>query len=205
MEALFYAIVVAVFLGLLAILLFPISLRFDSTREQFRVAWLGLSFTKKLSSKKLLGPIAKREKEEEPPTAKGETQKKKKHRIKAIGRFLLHDRYLILELLRKGYRPLINVLHAVSLRELEASFSTPDPMWNGVLFGVFSNIHLDNVRLSANFTNINYVRGRMQLYPYQIVKMTTSLMIRLPYRRIIKTFLYIKKSRKRRNYYDKRA
>jgi len=141
---------------------------------------MGLSVEKRLSRKKPRRSVEKPE-------------RKKKRNIKAIGLRLAKDRDLILELFQKGYRSMIDVLRSVSNQEIEATFSTPDPMWNGVLYGILTNIHFENVNLSMNFQNINYIRGCLQFHPYKIVKVSLGLLIRLPYRRIIRTALYIKK------------
>ncbi len=170
----------AIFLGILAFPLAPISLRFDSTQKYLSVGWMGLSVEKKLGRKKPRRPVEKPERE-------------KKRNIKAIGLRLAKDSDLILELFQKGYRSMIDILRSASIQEIEATFSTPDPMWNGVLYGILTNMHFQNVNLSMNFQNINYVRGYLQFYPYKTVKVAAGLLIRLPYRRIIRTALYIRK------------
>lgn len=180
MGALPYIIPLTISMGILVFLLIPVSLRFDSTKKYLSVRWMSLSVTKRLGSKK-------------PKRLKVKPEKEKKPNIKAIWRLLLKDRYLIFELFQKGYRSVIDMLQSVSIREMEANFSTPDPMWNGVFCGIFANIHLENVNLSMNFQNINYVRGCLQFYPYKVVKVAAGLLVRLPYRRIIRTALYVKK------------
>ena len=180
MGALPYIILLAISLGILVFLLTPVSLRFDSTQKYLNVEWMGLSITKSIGRKK-------------PGRPKEKAEKEKKGKIKALGLRLLRDRGLIFELLQKGYRSMIDLLQSVSIREIEATFSTPDPVWNGVLYGIFTNIHFENVNLSMNFQNINYVRVWGQFYSYKIVKVGAGLLIRLPYRRIIRTALYTKK------------
>jgi len=171
----------AISLGILIALLVPVSLRFDSTERYLKLGWLGLSVTKDLGRKK-------------PRTPREKPEKERKRTIKVIiGRCLLKDRDLCLELFQKGYRSARDMVKAVSIRELDVSFSTPDPMWNGVLCGIFANIHLENVTLGANFQNLNQVRGWLRFYPYKVIQVAAVLMIRLPYRRIIRTALYIRR------------
>lgn len=178
MEVLFYIVLLVLFMGILASLMIPVSVRFDSTEKYFNVDWMSLSLTRLLRRK---GPRRPREKPE------------KKRHIIAIGRFLLRDRNLGLEIFQRGYRSVTEMVQSVSIREMEANLSTPDPMWNGVLSGVFANIELENVSLSTNFQNINSVKGRLQVYPYKIIKVVTGFLVRLPYRRIIKAALHTKK------------
>lgn len=173
-------IVLAIFLGILVILLTPVSLGFDSTQQNLTVRWMNLSITKRLEKKRPRRP------EEKP-------QREKKRFIKTVGLRLLKDRGLFLELFHKGCHSMIDVLRSVCIREVEATFSTPDPLWNGVFYGILNNIHLKNVSLTMNFQNINYVRGWLQIHPYKIVKVVAGLLIRLPYRRIIKIVFFAKR------------
>lgn len=180
MGALPCIILLTIFLGILVIFLIPVSLGFDSRQQNFTVRWMNLSITKRLEKK---GP---RRPEEKP-------QREKKRFIKTIGVRLLKDRVLFFELLQKGYHSMIDVLRSVCIREVEATFSTPDPLWNGVFYGILNNIHSKNVSLTMNFQNINYVKGWLQFHPYKIVKVVAGLLVRLPYRRIVKTVFFAKK------------
>jgi len=177
-EVLFYIVLLVLFMGILAALMIPVAVRFDSTEKYVDVEWMSLSLTRLLRRK---GPRRPREK-----------PKKKRH-ITVILRFLLRDRYLALEFFQRGYGSVTEMVQSVSIREMEANLSTPDPMWNGVLSGVFANIDLENVSLSTNFENINSFKGRLQVYPYKIIKVVTGFLIRLPYRRVIKAALSTKK------------
>jgi hypothetical protein len=179
-----YMVVLAILIGVLVLLMAPIKLRFDSRQKRLTFHWMGLSATRKLRREKL-----------------GETQeegeREKGRIIKTVGRLFLKDRYLTLELLLKAYRPFVYLLRSVSVRELEASFSTPDPMWNGVLFGIVNNIHHKNARLSVNFQGINYLRGCLEIRPYRLLHATISMLVHLPYRRIIRTILGIRKTERK--------
>lgn len=175
-----YMIFLALILAIMGFLFAPVSLTFDLTQKYLKVEWMSLSITKRLEKKKGRGPKEKPEKEG-------------KWNIKTIGLLLVKDRELVFDLFQKGYRSAKDMLRSVSIREIEGTLSTPDPMCNGVLCGIFSNIHLKNVRVSVNFQDINYVRGRLQFYPYKVLKVAGSLTVRLPYRRILRAVLSNKK------------
>jgi hypothetical protein len=180
--ALPYGIILAIIAAILVFLLIPVSLRFDSTHKHLTVTWMGLSLTKRLGKEK-------------PRPAKETPEKEKKRTIKAIGKRLLKDKHLTFELLQKAYGTAIDMLRSVSVRKMEATFSTPDPLWNGMLWGIFSNIHLENVDLSVNFQDVNDMQACLEIYPYRIVNIAAGLLIRLPYRRIIRAAWYFKKDR----------
>lgn len=181
MEALPGIAALVIFLMALLFLLTPVSLEFDTAKKSLHVGWMGVNLRIRLGRRK-------------PARSKAGPERKKKSRARAIGLYLFEERDLIFELFRKACRPLVNLLRSVSIRNVEGSFSTPDPMWNGVLYGICFNLPLENVHLSANFENINYLRGAVQFYPYKIVETAVPLLIWLPYRRIIRAFLFIRKS-----------
>ena len=180
-QALPYVAASVIFFVTLVFLFAPVSLQFDTVKKSLRVGWMGVDLRIRLGRRK-------------PARSKAEPERKKKSHAKAIGLYLVEERDLIFELVRKGRRPLMRLLQSVSIRNIEGSFSTPDPLWNGVLYGICSNLPLENVHLSANFKDINYVKGELQLYPYKIVETAVPLLIGLPYRRIIRAFLSIRKS-----------
>ncbi|NIO05493.1 MAG: hypothetical protein GTN74_13025 [Proteobacteria bacterium] len=205
MGPLFYIILPATFVGLAIPFVIPISLRFDSTQRFFGVRWMGISFTKILARKRLKPPKEVPVIREKIGKPKEKPEKKKREKIRAGGELLLKERELTFELLQKGYRSILDLVRSVSIRELEGSFSTSDPMWNGVLAGMLTHIHVKNVNLSANFQNVNYVRGSLQVRPYRLVKIAAGLLIHLPCRKIIKTLLSIRSSSERRNHRGKCA
>lgn len=170
-----------IFLMALLFLFTPVSLEFDTAKKSLHAGWMGVDLKIRLDRRK-------------PARSKAEPERKKKSHAKAIGLYLFEESDLIFELLRKARRPLMRLLQSVSIRNIEASLSTPDPLWNGVLYGICFNFPLENVHLSANFNDINYVKGELQLYPYKIVETAVPLLIGLPYRRIIRVFLSIRKS-----------
>ena len=181
MEALPSIAALAIFLMALLFLFTPVSLEFDTVKKSLTVGWMCIHHRVRLGRRK-------------PARPKAEPERKKKSHAKAIGLYLLEERDLIFELFRRARRPLVKLLRSLSIRNVEGSFSTPDPMWNGVLYGICFNLPLENVHLSANFENINYVKGGVQFYTYKIVETAVPLLIGLPYRRIIRAFLSIRKS-----------
>jgi hypothetical protein len=181
-QALPYVAASVIFLVVLVFLFTPVSLEFDTVKKSFRVGWRGVDLRIRLDRRK-------------PARSKAEPERKKKSHAKAIGLYLFEESDLIFELIRKARRPLMRLLQSVSIRNIEGSFSTPDPLWNGVLYGICCfSLPLEHVHLSANFKDINYVKGELQLYPYKIVETAVPLLIGLPYRRIIRAFLSIRKS-----------
>ena len=181
MEALPYVAASVIFIITLAFLLTPVSLEFDTVKKSLHVGWMGIYLRIRLDRRK-------------PGRLKAQPARKKKSYAKTIGLYLVEESDLIFELVRKVRQPLMRLLESISIRNIEASLSTPDPLWNGVLHGICCNLPLENVNLSANFRNINYCKGKLQLYPYRIVQTAVPLLIGLPYRRIIRAFLSIRKS-----------
>jgi hypothetical protein len=167
-ETLPYVAASVIFLIALVFLFIPVSLEFDTVKKSLKFGWMGVDLRIRLD--------------------------RWKSHAKAIGLYLVEERGLIFELVQKAHRPLMRLLQSVSIRNIEASLSTPDPLWNGVLYGICFNLPLENVHLSANFRNINYVKGELQLYLYKVVEAAVPLLIGLPYRRIIRAFLSIRKS-----------
>jgi hypothetical protein len=180
-ETLPYVAASVIFLIALVFLFIPVSLEFDTVKKSLKFGWMGVDLRIRLDRWK-------------PGRSKAEPERRKKSHAKAIGLYLVEERGLIFELVQKAHRPLMRLLQSVSIRNIEASLSTPDPLWNGVLYGICFNLPLENVHLSANFRNINYVKGELQLYLYKVVEAAVPLLIGLPYRRIIRAFLSIRKS-----------
>ena len=158
----------------LVVLAVPISLGYDSIENWFQVRWLGLTITSRLG-------------QEKPKKIKKKTaQKKRKIHGLAVMAQCWQKRDLVSELLNKIGRLVIEVAGTLRFRDSEASVSLPDPMWNGVLYGVLTNIHLEKVDLSVNFENRNYAKIWVTVYPYQLAGQLAFLLIRLPYLHILK-------------------
>ncbi|MHB9074498.1 MAG: hypothetical protein ACYC6G_13340 [Desulfobaccales bacterium] len=174
-----YVILGALLLGLL-ILAAPISLGYDSGEKWLRIKWLGLSLKKRLA-------------EEKPKKQKASTEKRKR-RGGAVLKRLWAKRELCLELIQRGLRFMLEVLKTLNFRDSEACVSLPDPMWNGLLFAMVSNIHLENVSLSVNFENRNYAKIRVMIYPYRVASKLTTFLLQLPYIRILRFAWDLKKT-----------
>ena len=170
-----------IFFITLVFLFTPVSLEIDTVKKFIRIGWMGAGLRVGLDRR-------------QSGRSKAEPGRKKKSHAKAIGLYLVRESDLIWELDRKARRRLWRLLQSVSIRNIEASLSTPDPLWNGVLYGICCHLPLENVRLSVNFRNINSVKGELQLYLYKIVETAVPLLIGLPYRRLIRAFLSIRKS-----------
>lgn len=173
MSYLGYFILGALLLALV-ILAVPISLGYDSVENWFQVRWLGLTITRRLGQEK---PIKIKQK---PGTKPG------KIKGSAIMPRLWRQPELVTRLIHRLGRFALEVCRTLSFRDSEASFSLPDPMWNGVLYGVLSNIHLQEVNLSVNFEQRNYAKIWVTVYPHRLARQLAVLLIRLPYLHIIR-------------------
>lgn len=177
-----YLILGLLLMGLL-ILAVPISLGYDTGEPWLKITWLGLTLKKRLE-------------EEKPPKKKTITQKSKM-RGWAVLRRLWEKRDLCLELLQRVWRFFLEVFRTLNFRDSEAGISLPDPMWNGLLYGVVSTIHLENISLSVNFENRNYAKIRVTVYPYRVIHQVTTFLLHLPYLRILRFAWDLKKTTSR--------
>lgn len=178
-----YFIIGAVLVAL-AILAVPLSLGYDSTTRRLRVKWLGMTVIRRLKAKKPEKPA------EEP-------KKKWKYRTPAIMWRLWQKRDLVLEIVRQLEQFILKVYRTLSFQDTKVDLSLPDPMWNGVLFGVLTNLHLQEINLLVNFENRNYARIRVTIYPIMVVQKLASLLVRLPYMRLLRLAWDLKKNRQR--------
>ena len=179
-----YLILVVLLMGLL-ILAAPISLGYDSGEPWLRIKWLGLSLKTRLGvekPKKLKKTLA---------------QKSTRHGWAVLGR-LWEKRELCLELVHRIRRFVLEVLRTLSFRDSEAGISLPDPMLNGLLYAVVSNIRLENVDFSVNFENRNFAKIWVTVYPYRVASKLTIFLIRLPYLRMLRFAWDLKKTRRDR-------
>jgi hypothetical protein len=164
---------------LAALLVVPVSLRFNSSEKQLIVRWLGFSIRKKYVTAK--------------PGKPGKKISWKGWLFRTLGQLVLEDRTLACDMVSRLFRPFVSMIRSVSLRDIEATFSVPDPMWNGLLHGVLANMSTKNVHLSMNFENVTSIRGSIRFYPYRVLMEVLRLLPRLPYRRIIRAALSRKK------------
>lgn len=181
-----YFIVAFLMLGIV-ILAIPISLGYDSAEGWFRVKWLGLTITSRLGKKK------------PKKTRKKITKTKRKINGRALGIHLWQQRELVEGLIIRLGRFALEVVKTLSLRNSEAAVSLPDPMWNGVLYGVLTNIRLQNVDLSVNFENHNFAKIWVTVYPYRVAGKLAALLVHLPYIRILRFAWDLKKITSRRS------
>jgi len=172
-------ILISTGVGILALLLVPVSLRFDSREKQLIVRWLGFSIKKKYVPEK--------------PGKPGEEVPRRGWLFRTMGQLIMEDRTLACDMVPRLFRSVVSVIRSVSVRDMEATFSVPDPMWNGLLHGVLANMSTKNAHLSMNFENVNYIRGSIHFYPYRVLREVAGLLIRLPYRRMIRGALSRKK------------
>lgn len=174
-----YVILGLMLLGLL-ILAVPVSLGYDTGEPWLKIKWLGLTLRKSLTEKKKLKQKAKT------------TTSPKRSRPVMLR--LWEKRDLCLELLQRFWHLFLAVLRTLNFRGSEAGISLPDPMWNGLLSGVVSNIHVDNFSLLVNFDNRNYAKIRVTVYPYRVMRQVTIFLLRLPYLRMMRFAWGLKKN-----------
>jgi hypothetical protein len=168
-----YSILGVVLLAL-AILAVPISLGYDSAAKWFQVNWLGLTITRRLG-------------QEKPEKIRRKTNKKpKKNYGRALMARLWQQGELIAELINQVGRFVLEVFRTLSFRDSEAAVSLPDPMWNGVLYGVLASLPWQDVHLSVNFENRNYAKIWVTFYPYRVAWKLAALLLRLPYLNLLR-------------------
>lgn len=173
MNYLAYFILGALLLALI-ILAVPISLGYDSVEKWFQVRWLGLTITRRW------------EKERPEKIEEKTTEKKKKNYGKAIMARFWQKRDLVLQLLPQLWRFGLKVVRTLSFRDSVASFSLPDPMWNGIIYGVLCNLHLKEVNLSVNFVQRNYAKIWVTVYPPRVARQLAVLLLHLPYLQMLR-------------------
>ena len=164
--------ILGVLLLALVILAVPISLGYDSVEKWFQVRWLGLTITRRLG-------------QEKPEKIREKTAKKKNYGRAIMARFW-QKRDLVLQLLPQLGRFGLEVVRTLSFRDSVASFSLPDPMWNGIIYGVLCNLHLKEVNLSVNFVQRNYARIWVTVYPYRVARQLAVLLLHLPYLQMLR-------------------
>jgi hypothetical protein len=179
MHYLAYVILGVVLLGLIC-LAAPISVGCDSTEKWYRVKWLGLSLTRRW------GP-------EKPKKIPKISKKKKRGRGSAVAA-QLWQRDLAWTLISQLGRFVVEVWRTLSFRDSEAAISLPDPMWNGVLYAALAPIHRQEINLSVNFENRNYAKLWVTVYPYRVAQKLAVLLIRLPYRQLLRLAWDLRKS-----------
>ena len=166
-----YAILGGLLLGIV-LLAVPISLGYNSAEKWFKVKWLGLTIAWGLGR-------------EQPLTVRRKTGPGKVKGGAILPR-LWRQRELVAELITRLGRFSLEVCRTLSFRDSEASFSLPDPMWNGVLYGVLTGLQLENVNLSVNFENRNYAKLWVTAYPYRVAWKLAALLVRLPYLHLLR-------------------
>jgi hypothetical protein len=166
------------------ILAAPLSLGYNSVERWFKVRWLGLTFTKGLDQEKPKKP--KKIPKSKTPASKG----------LGIVRVILGHRDLVWELIGKFLGFALEVYRTLSFRDSEATFSLPDPAWNGMLYAVVQNINLQEINLSINFEERNYARIWVTVYPYRLLQKLAMFLFHFPFFRTIRLAWALKKQRK---------
>jgi len=171
-------IALALFLLAITCMTAPVRLRYDSDDKRLRATWLGLSYTRHFGTKE-----PRQQKPEATPTRSRQP----------TARRLWQDRDLVAQVCRELWTALKALCRVATFQGTEASVSLPDPMWTGVVSGLLAAVRVDQLRLSANFENVNYARIRVRFRPYQFLWILAAAAMRLPCVRILRTVRSIRK------------
>lgn len=179
-------ILLGVILAAMIILMMPVSLGYNSLEKWLKVRWLGVTVTRVLG----------REKPKKPKKPKKIPQSLKTKTSSSGGiRLLWRQRDLIRELIQKLLGLALEVYRTLSFRDSEATFSLPDPMWNGMLYAVLTNIKAQEMNLSVNFEERNYAKIWVTLYPYRVMQKLLVFLLHFPYLRTLKLAWGLKRRR----------
>lgn len=69
-------------------------------------------------------------------------------------------------------------------------------MWNGLLYAAVGNLQLKEMNLSVNFDNRNYAKVWVTAYPYRVIWRLATLLLTLPYIRLLRLARDLKRNRK---------
>jgi hypothetical protein len=164
------------------ILAAPVSLGYRSPGKWLTLRWLGMTFTRELG-------------QEKPGKPRKSGTGKKKGRTLANLRVLWQARDLVRELIGKLLKFAWELCRTLDFRNSEATFSLPDPMWNGMLAAVLLNLQVQNIDLSVNFEERNYAKIWVTIYPYRVLGKVAVFLCRLPYVGLVRLAWDLKKLR----------
>lgn len=182
-----YFLLGVILVGLI-LLVAPVSLGYNSLEKWLKVRWLGVTITRGLGREK---PKKPKKPKKIPQGLKAKTSSSGDIRL------LWRQRDLVRELIQKLLRLALEVCRTLSFRDSEATFSLPDPMWNGMLYAVLINIKVQEANLSVNFEARNYAKIWVTLYPYRVAQKLAVFLLYFPYLRTLKLAWGLK--RRRRN------
>lgn len=171
------------------ILAVPISLGYNSLEKWLKVRWLGFTFTKGLDGEKPKKPkkLKKPKKIPESPITK--------KKVYGPTRLLWQRRDLLRELGGKSLGFAREVWQTLVFRDSEATFSLPDPLWNGIFSAVLLNFQVRNLDLWVNFEERNYAKIWVTIYPYRVLGKLAVFLCHLPYGRLIRLAWDLRKAR----------
>jgi len=195
--------VISVFAALFALVLFvPFLFTLDSEKKRFYVRWLLFSLSIDLSAETTtigfagIGhEIKKKKPSSAPPEAAPPPPEEKpegKRSLFSLLSVVLSRRSLLIDLVRKTVRYLIDLLRSFSIRELRVDFSSKDPVIDGICYGAIQGIQIKKVHLSVNFWGENRVVGRLSLMLFRLIIPTTLFLVRLPYIELYRLFKEIR-------------
>ncbi|MFY9269047.1 MAG: hypothetical protein WAO55_04775 [Candidatus Manganitrophaceae bacterium] len=196
-----------VFIG--SLLFIPFFVEVDSGEKCFSVRWFfgymtflfsekkieircaGMTYRKKRAAKMVSSLDSEGVKEE------GESARP----VRALRRtlaILLSNSTLIIDLVGRFLRYLLDLLRAFSISHLRLDLSFDDPMINGLCYGAFQGVRermlKKRVDLSANFCGENRLVGKVVFSLYRLILPTLRLLVGLPYLQMFRFYRSIRYS-----------
>jgi len=195
--------VASVFAVILALFLFvPFFFTIDSERKIFYLRWFLFDFSIDLSTKTaVIGfagfhPAKKKKKvslsSSAAPSPAPAEEPEKKRGGRSIPSVILSHRSLLIDLVKKTVRYLLDLLRATSIREFRVDYSSKDPVVNGICYGAIQGVQIKKVRLSVNFWGENRMVGKFSLMLVRLVVPTLLFLVRLPYVELYRLFKEIR-------------
>lgn len=196
--------VISVFAVILALILFvPFFFTIDSERKTFHLRWfLFTLFIDRSTQTTIIGfagihhEIKKKKPSSAPasPASKASEEKPEgKRSAFSLLSVIWSRRSLLIDLVRKTVRYLIELLRSFSVRELRVDCSSKDPIVDGICYGAIQGIQIKKVHLSVNFWGENRVVGHFSLMLFRLVVPTALFLIRLPYIELYRLFKEIRR------------
>lgn len=199
--------VISVFAVIMALVLFvPFLFTIDSEQKRFYLRWFLFTLSIDLSTKTTVIGIAgihhelKKKKPSPAPAHAAPSSSEEKPEGKPAGKqgifsllsVVLSHRSLLIDLVRKTVRYLIDLLRSFSIRELRADYSSKDPVIDGICYGAIQGVQIRKVHLSVNFWGESRVVGRFSLMLVRLIVPTTLFLVRLPYMELYRLFKEIR-------------
>lgn len=130
----------------------------------------------------------KKKKDVQRPSSQNDMKTKKDEKPNLIN-LLLSRKSLLVDVLSISFRYVIKLLSLASIKEIQGECSLPDPMINGICYGLIENIEIRNVHLSVNFLGRNTFRGHFSIPFYRALIPSILFLFQLPYTALYEIYL----------------